>query len=313
MSDHLQATIPGIPPWHRKLLAAAAIFTTILISLGGILCVTQSIRSCPDWPGCFGKILPPPEFSPILEITHRLFAALSGALILGAAITGLIRARKQPWILWLPLITLLLVLEVSYFGARVVLYGLSPGWAAVDLGSALLVVAFVVMAAVIARFLASRSSIAFEYRSHFARLGLVTTAIVYGVLVSGVLVAERNYLSGCLGWPIYNASISVIAPLMTGEIMRLFISIMGIGMILAVIIRSYRLRNYRPITYRFMRWTGFIFFLNGATQFLLFVFGRQVSLLILYTVLGAVFWAFWVAAVVVTGLEENQITADPRV
>lgn len=313
MFDHLQTIVPGIRPWHRKLLVAAAIFTTILISLGGILCVTQSIRSCPDWPGCFGKILPPPEISPILEITHRLFAAISGALILGAAISGLIRARTQPWILWLPLITLLLVLEVSYFGARVVLYGLSPGWAAVDLGSALLVVAFMVMAAVIARFLASRSSISFKYRSPFARLSLVTTAIIYGVLVSGVLVAERNYLNGCLGWPIYNASISAIAPLMTSEIIRLFISIMGIGMILAVIIRSYQLRNYRPITYRLMRWTSFVVFLNGATQFLLFVFGQQISLLILYTVLGAVFWAFWVAAVVVTGLEENQITADPRV
>ena len=135
------AEVP-IAAWHRNLLALAAVFTVLLIAMGGVLCVTQSIRSCPDWPGCFGKLIPPLETSPILEFTHRLLAAGSGLLVFAAAIAGLARSRRLRWIVIPPLVASILVVEVSYFGAMVVLRGITPGWAAVDVGSALLVVAF---------------------------------------------------------------------------------------------------------------------------------------------------------------------------
>ncbi len=150
MTQNNGSFLSPIAPWHRKLLAVSAVFTVLLIAMGGILCVTHSIRSCPDWPGCFGKIIPPFETSPMLEYTHRVLAALSGLLILGAAIAGLIKARRLPWIFVPPLVAGALLVEVSYFGAQVVLHGIAPGWAAVDVGSALLVVALMVASAVIA-------------------------------------------------------------------------------------------------------------------------------------------------------------------
>ena len=80
---------------------------------------------------------------------------------------------------------------MSYFGMLVVLGGIAPGWAAVDLGSALLVVALIVTSAVIAhaRTLHPALPDRLTFRSPFARLVLTTIAVVYGVLVSGVLVA----------------------------------------------------------------------------------------------------------------------------
>jgi cytochrome c oxidase assembly protein subunit 15 len=309
MPEPSPAPQPVITRWHRNLLVTTAIFVVALISLGGVLCVTQSIRSCPDWPGCFGKILPPLEMSPILEVTHRLFAALSGILLLSAAIAGIVRTPRQPWIKFPPLVTILLAIEVSYFGARVVLYGLAPGWAAVDLGSALLVVALMVTTATISIFLHRRRlyRVLFTFRSALSRLVLATTAVIYAVLVSGVLIAGENSLSGCLGWPLYPAVFTDLDLPGPGKSLRLAVSVAGIVLILVVLVKTWQVRRLRPATFGVARWTAAAFFLHGFVQVLIAAFGRQIALLIPYTVLGAVFWALWVSLLVVTGLEENQV------
>jgi hypothetical protein len=83
-------------------------------------------------------------------------------------------------------------------------------------------------------------------------------------------------------------------------------------MILAVIFKTWMARDQRPITYRVARWTAAAFLLHGFVQVLIFAFGREIAVLVPYTVLGAIFWALWVALVVVTGLEEEQISVKHR-
>ena len=73
---------------YRHLLLAATAMTFLLVTLGGIVCVTESSKGCPDWPGCYGRVLPPPRTDAILEVGHRLVAALTAPLILAAAIVG---------------------------------------------------------------------------------------------------------------------------------------------------------------------------------------------------------------------------------
>jgi heme A synthase len=113
---------------HTRLLLATAVVSTLLIAMGGILCVTHFIRTSPDWPGCFGRIVPPAQTGAILEYTHRVLAAISGILILSTAVVGLIRTPHHRWLVVPPWIAVILLLEVHYFGAQVVLRGLSSGW-----------------------------------------------------------------------------------------------------------------------------------------------------------------------------------------
>src|SRR3990172_8970502 len=226
-----------IASWHKNVLVITAVFTVIAIAMGGILCVTQSIRSCPDWPGCFGKILPPLEISPILEITHRFMAGISGLFLLAAAITGLMRTRQLLWIMVPPVLTIPLVIAVSYFGAMVVLHGISPGWAAVDLGSALLVVLLIVAAAVFADAHRRDPDLPdrIKFSSPYTRLVLTTLIVVYGVLVTGVLVAGQNSFTSCLGWPVYSTTLYQIDTLDAGNILRQSFSLIGIILIIMVV------------------------------------------------------------------------------
>lgn len=299
-----QGKLP-LASWHKKLLIAAIISTTILIAMGGILCVTQSIRSCPDWPGCFGKILPPMEVSPMLEMTHRLVAGISGLLILAAAIAGAIRSRHLRWIMIPPILTCLLVVEVSYLGAQVVLRGISPGWAAVDLGSALLVPALLIASAVFANVYNSNPSRSAKltFRSPFSRLVLATTVIIYAVLVSGVLVAGKNTITSCLCWPVYSRLIFQVDLPGIGNATRLIFSVIGISLLVSVLVQALRTQRQHRIIFRNALWVGAIFLIEMLLQGLLLVFHFNVFLQVAYTVIMASFWALLVSLVVNSGIE----------
>jgi len=185
---------------HRTTLVAATAMTTLLIMLGGVVCVTESARGCPDWPRCYGQLVPPMRIDAIIEYAHRLVAALTTPFIIAAAIMGARRARAPWWSRRPPIIAIPLLVAVVIFGAFAVLRGL-PTWAAVlDVGSALLVLALIVTASVAT----SRSAHPdfadrWSLESRLARWSAVSAAGLFAVLVSGVVVAAPGSTVRCLG------------------------------------------------------------------------------------------------------------------
>ncbi len=281
---------------HRTLLVAASVFTVLLIGIGGILCVTQSIRNCPDWPGCFGSLLPPAQAGPILEYTHRLLAGISSLLILGSAVVGMVRVPRLRWISIPPVVAILLLVEVSFFGAQVVLQGLSPGWAAVDVGSALLVVALMVTAAVKAT--TRKDAVTIEVRpgnlSRYTKLVFATTTVVYIIFVSGILVAGKGSFTACLGWPLYNLAQFRLDGHTLANTLRLVLSVAGLGMLIAVFVLTWQKRYKRRGLYRAARWVGLAFLVEVLGQVALQVFGPLVPILVVYTLAAAALWGLLV-------------------
>jgi cytochrome c oxidase assembly protein subunit 15 len=117
MSADTTAGRVRITRWHFALLVTATVLTYLLITLGGIVCITGSARGCPDWPGCYGRIVPPPQVGAIIEFLHRFVAALTTPFILAVAIVGWWKARRVRWVSWPPVIAIPFVLAVIVFGA----------------------------------------------------------------------------------------------------------------------------------------------------------------------------------------------------
>jgi len=177
--------------------------TWVLVCSGGVVCIFDASVGCPDWPACHGRLVPPLQLKPIIEWSHRIASPITLPVIIAAAVIAWRRYRRQPWVVWTVLGAIVAILNVVFYGAAGVFWGLNRFWAAADLGTALLALALMVVAAVVASAVGAdpdrvhRPSLA----SPLAKLSAAAGLGVWAVLVGGVVVAREHSVVRCLGWP----------------------------------------------------------------------------------------------------------------
>ncbi|MCL7453577.1 MAG: COX15/CtaA family protein [Anaerolineae bacterium] len=287
---------------HRNLLLATSLLTLVLVILGGIVCVTDSSKACPDWPGCYGQLIPPLRINAILEYSHRVTAALTSLLIIASAIIGWRNSRPVRWVSWPPLIAIAFLLAVIVFGALVVLRGLEPGLAALDLGAALMVLALMVTATVVAAARHQRPDLAARLSFHepLVRLALGTLILVFLVLVSGVLVAASGSPVRCLGWPLYGGDWPVAEGRHWLQLARRVLGgIAGVSIITVVVQawRRHQLGAIRPAA----AVVGLLFLAEIVIGGLMVAYNPGLALQLVHAALAAALWASLVALAVLAG------------
>ena len=91
----------------HRFAVATAVATYLLILIGGLVHGTGSSLACPDWPTCYGSLMPKMEGGVLVEHSHRLAAgtvviltlALAAMLTTTAAKdAGLRRVRPFGWL-----------------------------------------------------------------------------------------------------------------------------------------------------------------------------------------------------------------------
>lgn len=105
----------------RILIFLNILLTFLLISLGGFVHNTGSSLACPDWPLCYGQVMPVMEGSVLIEHSHRLLASLVGFL----TILMVFISKKSKSVIFGPSIfALLLVIFQGVLGGLTVLFKL---------------------------------------------------------------------------------------------------------------------------------------------------------------------------------------------
>src|SRR5580765_3077373 len=74
---------------HRFAVATAGA-TSLLILIGGLVHGTGSSLACPDWPTCYGSLMPKMEGGVLVEHSHRLAA---GTVLIMTLALALMLAR----------------------------------------------------------------------------------------------------------------------------------------------------------------------------------------------------------------------------
>jgi heme o synthase len=204
---HPDQTLSGdrLSRGFRSLLLAAAILAFLLIVEGGVLRTAGAGGSCPDWPTCFGSLLPPAGASASINYLHRVVTLLDGLLILAAVALAWKRYPAERWISELLWAALGLVIVQVGLGAFVSQVGAIPRpWlTALHLGLSLIILALLLLATVVAFYRTENPErdLRPAFRSPFARLSLAAIGMLFMLLVSGVVLAGSGSTQACTSWP----------------------------------------------------------------------------------------------------------------
>ena len=130
----------------RPLTAHLVVALVALVAIGGATRVMEAGLACPDWPLCYGTLLPGKEMNlqVFLEWFHRLDAFLVGVALLVLFGLSLGYRRRLPgWLPWASGGALLLVAVQGGLGALTVIHLLASSTVTAHLVTALTLVALI--------------------------------------------------------------------------------------------------------------------------------------------------------------------------
>jgi heme A synthase len=109
---------------HRFAVFTASL-TFVLLLMGGLVHNTRSSLACPDWPLCYGQVLPKMEGRVAVEHSHRLVATTVG--ILTIVLLGWLWSTGNRSLRRIGVLALTLVCAQGLLGGLTVIYRL-PTW-----------------------------------------------------------------------------------------------------------------------------------------------------------------------------------------
>ena len=192
--------------WFRALFIVASVFTFLLITLGGVVRVTGSGLGCPDWPLCYGGVIPPVEFATLIEYSHRTVALLTAVVIVAIGSIAVIKYRKHSDILTLSVLAVVLVIIQGILGWLTVLTELTPKIVTLHMGVALLLFGVIAAGLVVANTRDYYVSTSVGGRS-IPLLGMLTLLALYVLALSGAYVRQSGSLGTCMTWPLCDGQI----------------------------------------------------------------------------------------------------------
>ena len=183
--------------WILWLVWKIAIATLILMAIGAATRVMNAGLACPDWPLCYGQIIPSQQMNlqVFLEWFHRLDAALIGLSAIALVILSWWHKSQLPQ--WLPLagtFALFLIVFQGILGGLTVTELLRFDIVTAHLATALLFFTTLIVI--------GASLTPYQSTTKVGKLSWVSitaSILVYGQCLLGGLVASRWALHQCFG------------------------------------------------------------------------------------------------------------------
>ena len=195
--------------WIRFFSTLSVVCVFGLVVLGGVVRVTGSGLGCPDWPLCYGSIVPPLEYTAIIEYSHRFVASVlvSPLVVLTCGLIW-VRHRGERWLVIPSSVSVVLLVFQALLGGVTVLTEL-PG--AVVAGHLALGQAFL-GCLVLVMVVSYRGPLGFygtsNARRRFSVMTILASGGVYLLIISGSVVTASHATGACITWPLCNSTLT---------------------------------------------------------------------------------------------------------
>jgi protoheme IX farnesyltransferase len=127
----------------RLVLFIILVCTFCLINLGGLVHNTGSSLACPDWPLCYGQIMPEMTGGILVEHSHRLLGSLVGFLVIINLILTIRKTGKWSLSSKLSWLALFMVIFQGVLGGLTVIYQLPTLVSTLHLATSMLVICLI--------------------------------------------------------------------------------------------------------------------------------------------------------------------------
>lgn len=169
----------------RIFIGLSLAFTYLLMVMGNVVTTTGSGLACPDWPLCYGSVIPPFEFQIWFEWSHRLLGGTTGILILITTVIAWVTTKALERTL---VTTALVLLGIgALFGGVIVLIEapLLEGALHVGIISFHIILSTIIFTLMIVAFRITKTGIEFasEERAYVYLFVIVFVQVVIGIFV----------------------------------------------------------------------------------------------------------------------------------
>lgn len=181
----------------RRWVFRTLVATFLLMAIGSATRVMNAGLACPDWPLCYGQLVPASQMNlqVFLEWFHRLDASLVGCSAIGLVGLSLWHRQRLPrWVPWMSAFALFLIVFQGILGGLTVTQLLRFDIVTAHLGTALFFfVTLVVMGCALLPYEGTGSAKGLTWASTIAAI------LIYLQSLLGAVVGSRWALHQCFG------------------------------------------------------------------------------------------------------------------